>query len=330
LCSIDSKHNRGSHFNNTSRNNIEWFHFYWGWIINPSWGYLVRFRKGSSLYPSICIYNLSYPLRNRTKIIITKKINPFHLVEKRPWPILASVRSLSITLSIIVLIFTNVKSITILSLFIALFISYRWWEDIYRESSLLGEHPKKVAKGLKTGIVLFITSEVFFFISFFWSFFHRSIAPNIEIGQIWPPKTIEVFDPIRIPLLNTILLLSSGISITWAHHEIIKEKLRNFKISMVRTVLLGGVFTILQAVEYINAPFCVSDSVFGTTFFVITGFHGIHVIIGTTFLVVTLTRIHLITNSSIHFLRFEISAWYWHFVDVVWLFLYITIYWWGI
>ena len=256
-------------------------------------------------------------------------MNPFHLVEKRPWPIVSSIGSLVFMFSIIISIYTKYTEMIFLSLMLLIISSINWWKDIFREASLIGEHIEKITDGLKIGMALFITSEVFFFISFFWAFFHRRIAPTVELGFIWPPKTIEPFDPIRVPLINTIILLSSGISITWSHHELINRNLRKVKKSLRITILLGLVFSIIQWIEYVNAPFRISDSVAGTTFFIMTGFHGIHVIIGTLFLITSLKRIKTIKNSSEHFLVFEISAWYWHFVDVVWLFLYMSIYWWG-
>ena len=239
---------------------------------------------------------------------------------------------MSIIISIILIINTIKNIITLILLIIVTSTAFSWWRDVYRESTEMGEHSKKVSKGLKSGIILFILSEILFFVSFFWSFFHSRITPAPEIGLIWPPNNIQVFDPMGIPLLNTILLLSSGITITWAHNEIIIgniRKLGTIKKSLIITVLLGIIFSVMQGFEYLNAPFTITDSIFGTTFFIITGFHGVHVILGTTFLMVSYKRLRKLLNSHTHFLTFEISAWYWHFVDVVWLFLYSIIYWWG-
>jgi len=168
----------------------------------------------------------------------------------------------------------------------------------------------------------------FFFLSlFFWAFFHRSLSPAIEIGTLWPPQNISPFNPFQVPLLNTAILLSSGVTVTWAHHGLIENNYSQITQGLFFTVLLGIYFTILQAYEYVEASFTISDCVYGSTFFIATGFHGLHVLIGTTFLLVCLFR-HLNNHfSGRHHFGFEAAAWYWHFVDVVWLFLYVTIYW---
>jgi len=207
--------------------------------------------------------------------------------------------------------------------------SYQWWRDVSRESTYQGLHTTKVTTGIKLGIILFIVSEVFFFLSFFWAFFHSSLSPSIEIGIQWPPIGIKPFNPIQIPLLNTIILLSSGVTVTWSHHRIIEKNLSEAKNSLAITIILGVYFTSLQALEYWEATFSISDSVYGSTFFMATGFHGLHVLMGTSFLAVCLGRIINNHFSRYHHFGFEAAAWYWHFVDVVWLFLYINIYWWG-
>jgi len=199
--------------------------------------------------------------------LIIKKFNPFHLVDVRPWPLLASNGALCLVLSGLFLI-NNVEILfLIISFSFMLSVSYLWWRDIHRERSVQGNHSLVVINGLKTGMILFIISEIFFFVSFFWSFFHSRISPIIELGQSWPPRTVISFNPIRIPLLNTILLLSSGVSITWSHHEILKNNFNKSKISLILTVFLGGIFTGFQGFEYIEAPFCIADSSFGSTFF---------------------------------------------------------------
>jgi cytochrome c oxidase subunit 3 len=182
---------------------------------------------------------------------------------------------------------------------------------------------------LRWGMVLFIISEVFFFLSFFWAFFHSSLSPSPELGRVWPPIGVEAFDPFTVPLLNTIVLLSSGISVTWAHHALIAGDHDSAFQGLLFTVILGLYFTILQAIEYLEARFRIADRVYGSSFFIATGFHGLHVIVGTTFLVVCLIRVSRAHFSKSHHFGFEAAAWYWHFVDVVWLFLYISIYWWG-
>ncbi len=176
-------------------------------------------------------------------------------------------------------------------------------------------------------MVLFIVSEIMFFFAFFWAYFHSSLVPTIEIGSIWPPAGIEVFNPWGVPLLNTFLLLLSGLTITYAHHALLLGYYFYVKDGLLMTVFLAILFTLFQGYEYFEAPFSIADGIYGSTFFMATGFHGFHVIIGTTFIVVCLFRIHHFTRE--HHVGFEAAAWYWHFVDVVWLFLFVSIYWWG-
>lgn len=260
---------------------------------------------------------------------MTKKNHPFHLVDVRPWPILGALRAISTIVGLIKWFHIYQVNLFLVGLLSTSLIIYQWWRDITREGSFQGHHTFIVTIGLRWGIILFITSEVFFFISFFWGFFHRRLSPSIEIGINWPPLGILTFNPLRIPLLNTLILLTRGLTVTWAHHRLIENNWKQANQGLTLTIILGLYFTILQAYEYIEAPFTISDSVYGSSFFIATGFHGLHVIIGTTFLRVCLLR-HLINHFSIiHHFGFEAAAWYWHFVDVVWLFLYLSIYWWG-
>lgn len=257
------------------------------------------------------------------------KNHPFHLVNRRPWPILGSLNIFITFIGLIKWFHFNNHSILNFRLVITLLIIFQWWRDIVRERTFQGHHTLKVRIGLRIGIILFIISEIFFFISFFWRFFHNSLSPRIEIGINWPPFGIETFNPLEIPLLNTVILLSSGITVTWAHHSLIENNYSQTIQGLFITIILGFYFTILQAYEYIEAPFTISDSVYGSSFFIATGFHGLHVIVGSLFLSVCFIRQLINHFSSIHHFGFEAAAWYWHFVDVVWLFLYISIYWWG-
>jgi heme/copper-type cytochrome/quinol oxidase subunit 3 len=197
---------------------------------------------------------------------------------------------------------------------------FLWWRDIVRESYLEGAHTNIVQLGLRYGMILFIVSEVMFFFAFFWAFFAASLAPTIEIGNIWPPKGIDVFDPKAIPLLNTLILLCSGTTITFSHHAITIGDKINAAWALLLTILLAVVFTLLQAFEYVSANFTIADSIYGSTFFMATGFHGFHVFIGTCFLTVCLFRMYRNQYSVEHHFGFEAAAFYWHFVDVVWLF----------
>lgn len=259
----------------------------------------------------------------------TNHNHPYHLVDYRPWPLTGAIGTITLVTGLIKWFHNFNINLLILGYFIVLLTIYQWWRDICREGTFQGKHTILVSKGLRWGIILFIISEIFFFISFFWAFFHRSLSPNIEIGSNWPPINIISFNPFQIPLLNTIILITSGITVTWAHHALIENNYTQTSQRLFITIILGIYFTILQAYEYIEAPFTIADSIYGSTFFLATGFHGLHVIIGTIFLLTCFIRHLNFHFSSNHHFGFEAAAWYWHFVDVVWLFLYISIYWWG-
>lgn len=253
--------------------------------------------------------------------------HPFHLVTISPWPIIISFSLFNNLISVIIW-FHKINYFILLSIPCTLICIYQWWRDVTRESTFQGWHTFPVYLGLRIGIILFIISEIFFFISFFWAYFHSSLAPSIEVGQLWPPLGIKPFNPFDIPLINTIILISSGITVTWTHHSILNKNYPESFKSLLITIILGIYFTLLQLIEYLESPFTISDSIYGSTFFIATGFHGLHVIIGTLFLSACFFRIHLLHFSKLHHFGFEAAAWYWHFVDVIWLFLYISIYWW--
>nr|YP_010946913.1 cytochrome c oxidase subunit III [Salganea raggei]WGO57670.1 cytochrome c oxidase subunit III [Salganea raggei] len=255
--------------------------------------------------------------------------HPFHLVDKSPWPITGAIGAMITMMGLIKWFHLYNQTLIFIGLLIMILTMIQWWRDITREGTYQGLHTKFVTKGLRWGMILFIVSEVFFFISFFWAFFHSSLSPTIEVGSLWPPMGIQPFNPLQIPLLNTAILLSSGVTVTWAHHGLLENNYNQALQGLFLTISLGMYFTVLQAYEYLEAPFTIADSVYGSSFFMATGFHGLHVIIGTTFLLTCFMR-HLFYHfSSYHHFGFEAAAWYWHFVDVVWLFLYISIYWWG-
>nr|QXT45648.1 cytochrome c oxidase subunit 3 [Idaea simplicior] len=255
--------------------------------------------------------------------------HPYHLVNYSPWPLTGAIGTLTLVTGMIKWFHNFNMNLLMIGYIIIILTMYQWWRDICREGTFQGMHTISVTKGLRWGMILFIISEIFFFISFFWAFFHSSLSPNIEIGSMWPPKGIIPFNPFQIPLLNTIILISSGVTVTWAHHSLMENNYSQCNQSLFLTIILGIYFTILQAYEYIEAPFTIADSIYGSTFFMATGFHGLHVMIGTMFLIICFFR-HLNNHfSSNHHFGFEAAAWYWHFVDVVWLFLYISIYWWG-
>ena len=193
----------------------------------------------------------------------------------------------------------------------------------------LGDHTTQVRRGLTIGFVLFVVSEVFAFLSVFWAFFHSSLSPDVSLGNTWPPIGIVALDPFAIPLLNTIILLSSGAFLTWAHHGIIKGDRKAAIYGTIITVILAIIFTGLQYFEYNEAGFTMSDSVFGSAFFASTGLNGLHVLVGTTFILVCLFRIISYHLTDQHHVGFESAILYWHFVDVVWLFLFLSVYYWG-
>nr|QXG19297.1 cytochrome c oxidase subunit III [Drosophila lacteicornis] len=259
----------------------------------------------------------------------THSNHPFHLVDYSPWPLTGAIGAMTTVSGMVKWFHQYDISLFFLGNIITILTVYQWWRDVSREGTYQGLHTYAVTIGLRWGMILFILSEVLFFVSFFWAFFHSSLSPAIELGASWPPMGIVSFNPFQIPLLNTAILLASGVTVTWAHHSLMENNHSQTTQGLFFTVILGVYFTILQAYEYIEAPFTIADSVYGSTFYMATGFHGVHVLIGTTFLLVCLLR-HLNNHfSKNHHFGFEAAAWYWHFVDVVWLFLYITIYWWG-
>lgn len=263
--------------------------------------------------------------------MIESQRHAFHLVDPSPWPISGSLGALATTVGGVMYMhaYQGGARLLTLGLLFLLYTMFVWWRDVLRESTFEGHHTKVVQLGLRVGFLLFIVSEIMFFFAFFWAFFHSSLAPTVEIGGIWPPRGISVLDPWEIPFLNTLILLSSGAAVTWAHHAILAGKEKAAVYGLAVTVLLAVVFTGFQVMEYLEAPFSISDSIYGSTFFLATGFHGFHVIIGTVFLCICGIRQYLGHMSSAHHVGFESAAWYWHFVDVVWLFLFVSIYWWG-
>nr|YP_010952740.1 cytochrome c oxidase subunit III [Domecia hispida]WMQ53160.1 cytochrome c oxidase subunit 3 [Domecia hispida] len=255
--------------------------------------------------------------------------HPYHLVDLSPWPLIGSISAMMLTTGLVKWFHQYNFNLFLLGILATLLTMIQWWRDVTREGTYQGLHTSVVVKGLRWGMILFILSEVLFFFSFFWSFFHSSLSPSIEIGMYWPPLGIQPFNPFQIPLLNTTILLSSGATVTWAHHAIMESNHTQAIQSLGLTIILGVYFSMLQAFEYLEASFSIADSVFGSTFFVATGFHGLHVIIGSSFLLVCFIRLFNCHFSEYRHVGFEAAAWYWHFVDVVWLFLYVFIYWWG-
>ena len=214
-----------------------------------------------------------------------------------------------------------------------LYVMYSWWADVVRESQA-GDHTPVVRIGLQYGFILFIISEVMFFVAWFWNFIKNAMYPMgpespIKDG-VWPPEGIVTFDPWHLPFINTLILLLSGVAVTWAHHALVHDNDRKTTINgLIVAVILGVVFSFLQAYEYSHAAFGLADTSYASAFYLATGFHGIHVIIGTIFLAVCLLRLLNGQMSQEKHVGFEAAAWYWHFVDVVWLFLFAVVYVWG-
>lgn len=260
---------------------------------------------------------------------MTHQTHAYHIVNPSPWPLTGALSALLITSGLAIWFHYNSTLLLTLGITTNLLTIYQWWRDIIRESTFQGHHTPIVQKGLRYGIILFIISEVFFFAGFFWAFYHSSLAPTPELGGCWPPTGIIPLNPLEVPLLNTSVLLASGVSITWAHHSLMEGNRKHMLQALFITISLGVYFTLLQASEYYETSFTISDGVYGSTFFMATGFHGLHVIIGSTFLIVCFLRQLKYHFTSNHHFGFEAAAWYWHFVDVVWLFLYVSIYWWG-
>jgi cytochrome c oxidase subunit 3 len=271
------------------------------------------------------------------------KNHDYHIVDPSPWPFVGSLSAFIMAVGAIMWM----KSMTMLGLkagpFLfgagligVLYTMMAWWTDVVNEAEK-GDHTRVVQLSHRYGMIMFIASEVMFFVAWFWAYFDASLFAGeakqymrLEFtGGHWPPKGIEVFDPWHLPLLNTLILLTSGTTVTWAHHALLHNDRQGLKWGLVLTVLLGAVFTFVQIIEYTHAAFGFKGNIYGATFFMATGFHGFHVFVGTVFLIVCLIRASAGQFTPKQHLGFEFAAWYWHFVDVVWLFLFLAIYLWG-
>jgi cytochrome c oxidase subunit 3 len=257
--------------------------------------------------------------------------HPFHLVSPSLWPIVTCIALYILTTSAASTFhnFSNAGSILSIGIITVMGSMAFWWRDVISEATYLGNHTLAVQRGISMGFALFVISEALFFLAIFWAFFHSSLSPTVELGAQWPPMGIEAINPFELPLLNTVILLSSGVTVTYAHHSLIEGNRSGTLYGLVATVLLAIVFTAFQGVEYSVSSFTISDGAFGSCFYFGTGFHGIHVMIGTAFIGVGLWRVLSYHSTDHHHLGLESSILYWHFVDVVWLFLFISIYYWG-
>ena len=205
----------------------------------------------------------------------------------------------------------------------------QWWRDISREATLEGSHTRFSQGGLTWGIALFILSEVMLFFSLFWAYFHFSLVPLRGIGLAWPPVSLVSFRAFQLPFLNTLILLGRGVTLTLGHHALCCQRAFLTKVALAGTIGLGLYFTFLQGLEYMTGAFSLQDSSYGSIFFLATGTHGAHVLVGSLFLAACLIRLGKGHFRGTRHFGFEASAWYWHFVDVVWLVLFTVFYYWG-
>jgi cytochrome c oxidase subunit 3 len=255
--------------------------------------------------------------------------HPYHLVDPSPWPLLSAFSGGALVLGIIMVGHYNSYWLLIAGLVATLTCMAMWWRDVLRESKVPGLHTPVVRIGLRYGMVLFIASEVMFFVAFFWAYFHFAFFPEHVAGAttaIWPPQGVKTFDPWDLPFLNTMILLLSGCTVTWAHHALLQGDRKGLINGLALTVALGALFSFFQVKEYAIAPFGFTDGIYPSIFFLATGFHGFHVMVGTIFLAVCLVRAMRGGFTPQRHFGFEAAAWYWHFVDVVWLFLFVWIY----
>ncbi len=277
------------------------------------------------------------------------KNHDYHILDPSPWPLIGAVGALIMAIGGIAYMQSlkgNVLDLFglelsgpwlfIIGIMLVLYTMYGWWAATIDEAHA-GDHTPVVSMHLRYGMIMFIASEVMFFVAWFWAFFDASLFFNeaaqesriAYTGGQWPPVGLEVLDPLHLPLFNTVTLLLSGTTVTWAHHALLEGDRKGLVWGLFLTVVLGIIFSIVQGIEYAQAPFAFSESLYGATFFMATGFHGFHVLVGTIFLIVCLFRAMKGHFTPEQHFGFEAAAWYWHFVDVVWLFLFVTVYIWA-
>jgi cytochrome c oxidase subunit 3 len=265
------------------------------------------------------------------------KNHDYHMVEPSPWPFVMSVGILIFAIGAISWMHHWTPWIFFIGLAIVLYTMYAWWADVVKEANNGVDHTPVVQMHHRYGMMLFIASEVMLFVAFFWAYFDgffrfddvEQYARVTATGGHWPPVGIELFDAFHLPLFNTLILLTSGTTVTWAHHALLEGDRKGLRWGLVLTVALGVLFTCVQMIEYSEAAFSFAGNMYGATFFMATGLHGFHVAVGTIFLIVCLLRAERGDFTPERHLGFEFAAWYWHFVDVVWLFLFASIYVWG-
>jgi cytochrome c oxidase subunit 3 len=260
------------------------------------------------------------------------KNHQYHILPPDIWPLVGAFSALALTSGAVMWFHANAAGVYVMvlgALGVALTM-VSWWANVIKEAHA-GDHTPIVQLHLRYGMILFIASEVMFFVAWFWAWFNAALfPPEVEaIGGVWPPEGMHVMDPFGWPLLNTLILLCSGTTVTWAHHALIHGDRKGLIQGLWATIGLGLIFTGVQGYEYIHAPFSFGDNIYTSAFFMATGFHGFHVIVGTIFLTVCLVRAYKGHFQPRQHFGFEAAAWYWHFVDVVWLFLFLCVYVWG-
>jgi cytochrome c oxidase subunit III len=275
------------------------------------------------------------------------KNHDYHILQPDPWPLIGAMSALTTTSGGAMTMHSMPagKFVLLLGAIGLLATFYQWWANVIKEAHA-GDHTPVVQLHLRYGMILFIASEVMFFVGWFWAFFDFALFPQpIEVVEgvtktlfgkegagamaAFPHKGLHVLDAFDLPLLNTLILLCSGTTVTWAHHSLIHGDREGLKKGLWATIALGVLFTCIQAYEYLHAPFSFGTNTYSSAFYMATGFHGFHVLIGTIFLIVCLRRTYQGHFTPRQHFGFEAAAWYWHFVDVVWLFLFVAIYVWG-
>jgi len=269
------------------------------------------------------------------------KNHDYHILPPSIWPLMAAAGAFIMLFGLVLMISPQLSTdspwhqpwMFLIGTVMVLYVMFAWWSEMVAESQA-GDHTPVVRIGLRYGFIMFIMSEVMFFVAWFWTFFKHRMYPmgpdSPSIDGVWPFPGVETFDPWHLPLINTLILLLSGCAVTWAHHALVHNNNRRDLITgLTIGIILGFFFTLLQIYEYTHAGFGFSGNIYGATFYMATGFHGVHVFIGTIFLTVCLIRAMKGHFTQERHVGFEAAAWYWHFVDVVWLFLFAAVYVWG-
>lgn len=258
--------------------------------------------------------------------------HPFHLVSPSPWPIFFTF-SVSGALFNLVMLFNNYINdsyIFILNIITLLYCGLLWGKDIIAEATYLGHHTAKVSRGISIGYLIFLATEFLTFFAVFWAYFHSALSPTVELGELWPPLGITAIQATDLPLLNTLILLASGATITYSHHGLIGKSWSASVYGLLFTIILGILFIICQYIEYTLCTYTIADSVYGTVFFALTGLHGFHLFLGVFFLILSFYRLYTLQMTTTHHTGYSTTILLWHFLDVMWLFVYIVCYYWGV